>query len=348
MLFSKKIFLGILIIGLAFSSANAQKNNKKATDAPVPEPVTAPLSPIVVQVFSGDTLELMSGEKLRLMGIDAPVVASGNQPGQEPWASDARKLLETLTFAKEVTIKSFGLKTDEYGRRIGLVYVGDTWLDYELVKAGLAIVRANRYIDIQSKQLLLEAQQDARLFGRGIWNTENPLDQPPRDFRAANNISEGDDSKADDWKHIIPKNSTKNSSSGGYTRSSKTSEPSSDNRTNNLSGDLALVGQVIEELQKVETKVSQGVRGGDLARQISSVETQFKEVPKDNSRELYQDVKDTIDAYKLAAEALKRREVAADADRDKYTKYIDQALEIGEKSLRSAERHLEQYNKVKR
>src|SRR5439155_9815701 len=97
------------------------------------------------------------------MGADAPVMPARNKPGQNPWAEQARAMSESLAVGKEITIKNLGLSGDEYGRRIGLVYVGDTWLDLELIKNGLAVVQPNRYLDNKSKQQLVDAQREARL-----------------------------------------------------------------------------------------------------------------------------------------------------------------------------------------
>ncbi len=75
---------------------NKPTKNQPVTTAtqPVEEPYTGP--PVVKLVVSGDLLQLKSGELVRLMGADAPVMPEISKPGQEPWASSARQFMEEL------------------------------------------------------------------------------------------------------------------------------------------------------------------------------------------------------------------------------------------------------------
>ena len=143
----KKI-IPFLIFSLALfcSNAAAQRRSDKSKPKPAEaEPAQGePTGPLIVaRVLSGDLIELTSGRRVRLMGADAPVMPANNSAGQEPWAGEALKFTESLVLNKEITVKSIGYKTDQYGRLVGIVYVGDTCLDCELIKQGFAMLQLN-------------------------------------------------------------------------------------------------------------------------------------------------------------------------------------------------------------
>src|SRR5205823_3564549 len=106
-----------LIIFLMATGASAQrrssktsgKTNRKESSSKAASAKTTPAgSPVVSRVISGDLLELASGERVRLIGADAPVMPERNKPGQEPWASEARRFTEKLALGKEITINNLG------------------------------------------------------------------------------------------------------------------------------------------------------------------------------------------------------------------------------------------------
>ena len=111
------LFIALNLIFLIFTSANAAQHHGKQSPKPAepaPAAEAAPEGPpVVAQVISGDLLQLQSGERLRLMGADAPVMALDGKPGQDPWASESRRFTENLVQGKEIMIKSLGLNVDE-------------------------------------------------------------------------------------------------------------------------------------------------------------------------------------------------------------------------------------------
>lgn len=87
----------------------------------------------VVEVHDGDTFTLGNGERVRLLGINAPEL--GNCGSEE-----AKKLLSDLVLNE--TIKITDEKRDTYGRRMGLVQTigltGGTPVNEEMIKRGWA------------------------------------------------------------------------------------------------------------------------------------------------------------------------------------------------------------------
>jgi micrococcal nuclease len=88
----------------------------------------------VVAIADGDTLTLLVDRqqlKIRLAEIDTP------ERGQ-PYGSRAKEALSQLAVGKRARV--LAVDRDRYGRTVGLVYVGDTDVNAELVRRGAAWV----------------------------------------------------------------------------------------------------------------------------------------------------------------------------------------------------------------
>ncbi|MBN8723252.1 MAG: thermonuclease family protein [Acidobacteria bacterium] len=328
------IILNLLILVNSFViEAKAQKAKAKEPVKNVTTSSNTTTSLVVEQVINGDLVKLTNGELVRLIGADAPVTSVSNQPGQEPWASEARTFTERLAIGKEITINNLGLSADEYGRRIGLIYIYDLWLDYELVKEGLAVVQSNRYLDNKSKQQLLDAQSEAIKAGKGIWNAENRMPLPPKEFRAANGIEEGN--KNESWKNIASK-SPQSKSVNTSNSSSKTTDPSSSDTTSVSS---VVSKEALDSLKQIQEKLEGGLRSNEIAKLVAIADGKVQAASSVSKvdRILVRNLKDALDAYKLVLDAFKKRETATDAERPRYDKFIDGALEIADKSIIEAE-----------
>jgi len=89
---------------------------------------------LVSRVIDGDTFELDSGEKVRLICIDTP------EKG-EYYYSEATEFLRSLVLFKEVTLVQDVSDVDDYGRLLRYVYLNDTFVNDELVLNGYARVK---------------------------------------------------------------------------------------------------------------------------------------------------------------------------------------------------------------
>ena len=97
----------------------------------------------VTKVIDGDTIEIDTGESVRLIGINAPEVG-------EDCYEEAKKELENLILGKEVTLEADVEDKDEYGRLLRYVYADfsfeggdivsgeDEFINYGMVFLGLA------------------------------------------------------------------------------------------------------------------------------------------------------------------------------------------------------------------
>jgi micrococcal nuclease len=118
-------------------------------------------SAFVSRVIDGDTVELTTGEKVRLLGINAP------ETGQS-CSLEAKTNLEQLTLNKTVFLEKEIEDTDTYGRLLRYVWVDNTLVNELLVEQGLAHV----YMfgeDSEYEVRLTSAQQKAIDGGGCLW-----------------------------------------------------------------------------------------------------------------------------------------------------------------------------------
>ncbi len=121
---------------------------------------------------AGDTLTILDASKekhkIRLHGIDAP-------EDNQAFGSKAKQALSERVGEKDVRV--VWKERDRYGRIIGDVYLGDRWIDLEMVQAGMAW----HYKAYSKDKKLTEAEDLARKEKRGVWADKEP--EPPWEFR---------------------------------------------------------------------------------------------------------------------------------------------------------------------
>lgn len=83
----------------------------------------------VTSVYDGDTFWIKSGDRVRLLGINAPEL-------DKCLGELARQKLSDLVLNKIIDLKEE--KRDTYGRRMGLVYVDGKLINIEIARQGLA------------------------------------------------------------------------------------------------------------------------------------------------------------------------------------------------------------------
>lgn len=126
----------------------------------------------VVRVFDGDTIEIKDAaddlHRIRLEGIDAP------ERGQA-YSARSRQALADLVFSKRVTAVTSGL--DNYDRHLAHIYTGETWVNREMVRKGMAW--HYKYFNKDSR--LANSEVYARANRLGLWADPSPV--PPWVFR---------------------------------------------------------------------------------------------------------------------------------------------------------------------
>lgn len=127
---------------------------------------------IVERVVDGDTFQLSTGEKVRLIGVDTPETVKPGTPvqtyGKE--ASDYSKM--SLT-GKKVRLEFDVSEKDRYGRLLAYVYLEDgTFYNELLLREGYAQVMTVPP-NVKYADHFLKVQQAAREAGKGLWGLDS-------------------------------------------------------------------------------------------------------------------------------------------------------------------------------
>jgi len=123
------------------------------------------------RIFDGDTFMAKSGERVRLLGINAPEVIHETKPSQV-FGKRSGALLRRLIQGRIVRLKTDREIRDVYGRLLAQVYLRDgTWINREMVRRGMAHVYTFTP-NIRWASALAAAEKDARKKKIGIWATE--------------------------------------------------------------------------------------------------------------------------------------------------------------------------------
>lgn len=203
--FRLKIFIGVLLLVLVFcsgflvNSALQNRSEKKVAESTV-EPTAQP-SPTatktdenkesaesvasssgrqrfkVARVVDGDTIEIETGQKIRLIGIDTPETVKPNTPVQ-CFGKEASNKTKELLEGKEIEVEKDVSETDRYGRLLRYVFLDDIFVNQYLVGEGYAYA-STFPPDVKYESLFREAQRTAQEENKGLWSS-CPVDSKKR------------------------------------------------------------------------------------------------------------------------------------------------------------------------
>ncbi len=123
---------------------------------------------LVTRVIDGDTIEIEGGQKVRYIGIDTPETVDPRKPVQ-CFGKEASAKNKELVEGKKVRLEKDVTDTDKYGRLLRYVYIGDIFVNLELVKQGYASSYSYPP-DIKFQNIFLQAQQEAQAKDLGFWS----------------------------------------------------------------------------------------------------------------------------------------------------------------------------------
>lgn len=179
--------LFITILGLGFlwfgwNKTQPAKPNPSMLPAPSVETVqeattTASASingerALVTKVVDGDTVEISTGQTVRLIGIDTPETRDPRRP-VGCFGKEASNETKNLLSGKEVILQKDVSETDKYGRLLRYVYlplsnVQVLFVNDYLVREGFA--KALTFPpDIKYNEQFRQAEREAREERRGLW-----------------------------------------------------------------------------------------------------------------------------------------------------------------------------------
>lgn len=133
----------------------------------------------VIHVSDGDTIVVeLEGrqERVRLIGVDAP------EKGQRPWGPRAKAFTESLVLGKTGRLELDVQERDQYGRLLAYMYLNDTFVNLELLKAGHAVLLTIPP-NVKHVEEFTHAQVEAKEKGVGIWSQIGGLQETPHEFR---------------------------------------------------------------------------------------------------------------------------------------------------------------------
>jgi endonuclease YncB( thermonuclease family) len=127
----------------------------------------------VVGVSDGDTITVLDDMdngrfRIRLDKIDAP-------EKNQAFGNKSKQVLSSLIYGKNVVVR-FN-KIDNYGRVLGVVFLGEKEINLIMVQDGYAW----HYSYYDKTQSYIDAEKKARLEKKGLWIDPNPIN--PYEFR---------------------------------------------------------------------------------------------------------------------------------------------------------------------
>ena len=121
----------------------------------------------VKRVIDGDTLLLVNGERVRLIGVDTPETKHPQKPVQY-FGREAYLFTKQMVDGKEARFEFERQKRDRYGRLLAYVYLLDgTFLNAEIIKQGYG--SAYTRFPFKYKEEFRRYEREARENRRGLW-----------------------------------------------------------------------------------------------------------------------------------------------------------------------------------
>jgi micrococcal nuclease len=132
-----------------------------------------PIEARVAATVQADTLRLDSGQKVRLLGVDAPETTDPDQP-LEFFGGEAFRYTQEKAEGRRVRIEFGPRRMDNFGRLLGYVYVlpEDRMLNVDLLESGHAHAWTGEPMDDAMAARFREAETLARTRHLGLWNVE--------------------------------------------------------------------------------------------------------------------------------------------------------------------------------
>ena len=118
----------------------------------------------VIRILDGDTVELLGGDRLRLLALDTP-------EKNEPLHDEAAALLSRLVLNKAARVEFAGRRRDRYGRLLGYLYLDTLLINKVMIDSGMGCLYLFDDTDVRSQEVvnMLAAQQSALERKVGLW-----------------------------------------------------------------------------------------------------------------------------------------------------------------------------------
>lgn len=159
-----------ILIALAAAAVAAVQTSSVTARVTRSDPV------LVRSVIDGDTIDVATVGRVRLLGIDAPEIGRGYDTSA-PFGREARERLTRLILHRWVRLEQEGAALDMYNRHLAYVVTEDgVFVNAALVREGLARVSAR--LPLTRLQELQRAEAEAQAFRRGMWGSTPQIPAP--------------------------------------------------------------------------------------------------------------------------------------------------------------------------
>lgn len=171
--------MGLLVLGISFIAAGlligsfqnrkAEERAKEILNSNTSKPTSIvgqkqnTIQVLVKKVLDGDTIETDKGEVIRYLGINAPEVG-------QPFFKESLEANKDLVLNKNARLELDIEKKDRYGRTLIYMFIGNAFINEELVKKGLAVSQTIQP-NVKYQNLFVKAQEGARSNCLGIWES---------------------------------------------------------------------------------------------------------------------------------------------------------------------------------
>lgn len=136
----------------------------------------------VERVIDGDTFEIETGQKVRMIGINAPELS-------DMFGIEAKKYLFDLIMNKEIELKDdiYSNKSDRYNRLLKYVYLNGVDINNKMILDGYATAYLKFKFEKSSEYLT--SQINAKKLENGMWGIETMESRNDKtSFIAKNNL----------------------------------------------------------------------------------------------------------------------------------------------------------------
>ena len=151
-------FIIIVFIFIQATNDISVQNNDASSNTEIQTLAT------VTHIVDGDTFDIASGERIRMIGIDTP------ERG-EYFYKEASVRLGELIEGREVILTKDVSETDRYGRLLRHVYYNNVRINKEMIEEGFA-----RFVtfppDVAHVEIFKQVQQKAMEAKVGMWTNK--------------------------------------------------------------------------------------------------------------------------------------------------------------------------------
>jgi micrococcal nuclease len=155
------VLLVILIAARLWRESDAPRSSSRSPEQAQSAPDSTATLVHVQRVVDGDTLLLIGGERVRLIGIDTPESVKPETP-PEPFGHEASEFTKQLAEGRDVRLEFDRHREDQYGRTLAFVYIGELLLNEEIVRQGFSRAETRFQFRSDFQKRFLAAEDDAR------------------------------------------------------------------------------------------------------------------------------------------------------------------------------------------